>query len=222
METDRCTFHKRTRRLPRSRQEPQRRAALDRGQAPARRGTTADFTSDAANAAVAASLVSRMAFVFPERVTIWLEAAVAVHCLREVCRPGGIGAARSTANYCSGMAYLRRHLFKKGPNDIDPPGIKEASIIRSSTGRRDQHDGSQPKFVRSWTTSGRQESKSVDHQILGRGHRDQHDGSQPNYSWLNEPDDIGPPGIKKASISRSSAGVIVISIMARRINELIT
>ena len=143
METDRCTFHKRTR-LPRSRQEPQTRAALDRGQAPATRGTTSDFTSDAAKAAVAASLVSRMAFVFQERVTIWLEAAVAVHCLREVCRPGGIGAARSTANYCSGMAYLRRHLFKKGPNDIDPPGIKEASIIRSSTGRRDQHDGSQP------------------------------------------------------------------------------
>ena len=114
METDRCTFHKRTRRLPRSRQEPQTRAALDRGQAPATRGTTSDFTSDAAKAAVAASLVSRMAFVFPERVTIWLEAAVAVHCLREVCRPGGIGAARSTANYCSGMAYLRRHLFKRG------------------------------------------------------------------------------------------------------------
>ena len=114
MQADRCTFHKRTRGLPRSRQEPQGRAALDRGQAPATRGTTSDFTSDAAKAAVAASLVSRMAFVFPERVTIWLEAAVAVHCLREVCRPGGIGAARSTANYCSGMAYLRRHLFKRG------------------------------------------------------------------------------------------------------------
>ena len=176
METDRCTFHKRTRRLPRSRQEPQTRAALDRGQAPATRGTTSDFTSDAAKAAVAASLVSRMAFVFPERVTIWLEAAVAVHCLREVCRPGGIGAARSTANYCSGMAYLRRHLFKKGPNDIDPPGIKEASIIRSSTGRRDEHDVSQPTAM------------------LGAG----------RYRAARN---------QKASIIRSSAGVIVMSMM---------
>ena len=35
-------------------------------------------------------------------------------------------------------------LVEKGPDDIDPPGIKEASIIRSSTGRGDQRDGSQP------------------------------------------------------------------------------
>ena len=67
IQAERCTFHKRTRRLPRSRQEPQRRAALDRGQAPATRGTTSDFTSDAAKAAVAASLVSRMAFVFSRK-----------------------------------------------------------------------------------------------------------------------------------------------------------
>ena len=190
MEADRCSFHKRTRGLPRSRQEPQRtgqglgiatRAALDRGQPPATRGVHGtpiepDNTSEAAKAAVAASLVSRMAFVFPERVIIWLGSAVAVHCLREVCRPGGIGAARSTANYCSGMAYLRRHLFKKGPNDIDPPGIKEASIIRSSTGRRDEHDVSQPTAM------------------LGAG----------RYRAARN---------QKASIIRSSAGVIVMSMM---------
>ena len=74
IQADRCTFHKRTRRLPRSRQEPQRRAALDRGEAPATRGTASEITSEASKAAVAASLVSRVAFVRPERESIQLAA----------------------------------------------------------------------------------------------------------------------------------------------------